>query len=369
MIDSVRAWVEERLAEEVRRRGGIVGAVVIGASKAASGKVTFLFLGKDARPVVVAKVARTPAGEAALLAEHDALRTVRSTGAEVVLTSAPEPLALERIQTRLALVTSALPGVPMLTRYYTPGHTADPGRVGADLRAAGSWLLRFHSETRCGETELGEEGLEAWVHPVIRRYRAEIGWSDAEGALFGAVLARARALRDTPLPLSAVHGDYWMGNLLMTGDDIGGVLDWERGQGRALPFRDVYKFPTSYGFYLDRAYPGRGRVPGHRSREEEAARWRRFGTWTNLPGFGYAYFGRGWFPEQVRRFVVDHLEALGVPAAANAVFFPLFLAEQAMTLDVRAFREGYRSLLIAFWEERASTWLWSESPAEATSSR
>jgi hypothetical protein len=56
--------------------------------------------------------------------------------------------------------------------------------------------------------------------------------------------------------------------------------------------------------------------------------------------------------------VLRHLEDLGVPPAVNAIFFPTFLAEQAVTLPDPAFREGYRSLLRALWEERSSTWLW-----------
>jgi len=119
---------------------------------------------------------------------------------------------------------------------------------------------------------------------------------------------------------------------------------------------DVYKFPTSYAVYMDRAYPG-GVVPGHPGRERWRERWRRFGEWPNLAGFGYAYWGEGWFPELVRGFILGHLDALGIPEEANAVFFPLFLAEQALLPGHPRTRAGHRALLHAYAEEPTATWL------------
>jgi len=144
------------------------------------------------------------------------------------------------------------------------------------------------------------------------------------------------------------------------------VIDWELGKAEGLPFADVYKFPTSYGFYLDRAYPaGTARIPGHRGRDLARRQWSRFGDWPNLVGFGYGYFGQGWFPDLVRRHVLQHFEHLGVPAAANAVFFPLFVAEQATAIPDRAFRAGYRALLAGFSAERSSGWLWADGGASS----
>jgi aminoglycoside phosphotransferase (APT) family kinase protein len=248
--------------------------------------------------------------------------------------------------------------VPIATRYYQPGHTSDPRRVTEDFDAVGAWLRRFHQETTTGTVPM-EEATARWVDAAFARYYEEIGWSRAEGEMFEAIRERAEGLRGCPVPTTSVHGDLSPGNVLIRDGAISGVVDWELGTVAGLPFRDLYKFPTSYGFYLDRAYPSDARsIPGHPGRDVFRDRWSRFGDWKNLIGFGYAYFGKGWFPAQVRRFVLQHLEHLGLPPAVNAVFFPTFLAEQAVTLADPAFREGYRSLLRAFWEERSSTWLW-----------
>jgi aminoglycoside phosphotransferase (APT) family kinase protein len=359
MIDAIRAHLLDRRNAFVPPRDLGSGALVVGRDKDPSAKVTYVLFDRLGKPAVAAKVARRRVSERSLVAEYSALRQLRSGRSPLVSGCTPEPLFLERIQGRLALILSALEGAPMVTRYYQPGHTSDPGRVAEDFQAAGTWLRRFHHETMTGVVHLDDHTLEQWVGSTFVRYRNEIGWTRPEADLFEAVAERATALAGCAIPMTAVHGDYSVGNLLLGNGGISGVVDWELGRASGLPLSDVYKFPTSYGFYLDRAYPiDARRIPGHPGREELRDRWRRFGDWPNLLGFGYSYFGQGWFPEQVRRFVLQHLEHLGLPPAVNAVFFPTFLAEQAMTLPDPAFRRGYRSLLRAFWEERSFTWLW-----------
>ena len=41
------------------------------------------------------------------------------------------------------------------------------------------------------------------------------------------------------LPATAVHGDYRLGNMIVQGDRIAAVLDWEMGTIRAMPRADV----------------------------------------------------------------------------------------------------------------------------------
>ena len=62
---------------------------------------------------------------------------------------------------RLVLLSTALPGTPLRTRYYSPGHVRHPGRVAADLAVAGSWLARFQGETRSGTVTLGPDAFDA----------------------------------------------------------------------------------------------------------------------------------------------------------------------------------------------------------------
>jgi hypothetical protein len=65
---------------------------------------------------------------------------------------------------------------------------------------------------------------------VIARYREEIGWSTEEDNLFRGVVRRAADLRGTTIPLVGVHGDFWMGNLLVGHGRVRSVVDWEQSQ-------------------------------------------------------------------------------------------------------------------------------------------
>jgi len=364
MIDTLRAQLNERWPELRPQRPPLTGAILAGLDRTAYGNLTFIFFDENGQTAAVAKVPRAPGHEDALRREYEALGHFWATGASAVRQHAPEPLALERIHRRLVLVTSAVHGEPMTTRYHTPGHTSDPRRVEADFDAAAEWLSRFQTETFSGLASLGRDTFSRWIGAVFERYRSQVGWGAREAELLEVLSERAADLAGSILPLTGVHGDYWMGNLMIRDGRIAGVVDWEFAEPAAPPLRDVYKFPTSYGFYLDRAYPeGNGHVPGHPGRQDHLGKWSRFGDWRNLTGFGHAYFGRGWFPEQVRRFVLDQLTRLGITPALNGIFFPAFLAEQALAARDPASRKGYRSLLHAFAEERDSTWLWREEVA------
>lgn len=361
MIAALRAWLTPSLA--ARGDPPLRAAVVVGIDRDPSAKVTILLFGEDGRAHVVAKVARNAHAERALVHEHAMLGLVRSRCISSSLTrSIPEPLGLERVTGRLALATTAVGGDPMMQRFYKPGHTADATAVWADFEAAGDWLGRFHQETRTERVTLDAAVFEAVCGPVIGRYRTEIGWDDTERALFDGVRRRVSDLTGCSVPLTGVHGDYWVGNLLADGRRVSGVVDWECSRASALPFADIFKFPTSYGFYLDRAYPNGVRgIRGHAGRDRVGTRWARYGTWPNLAGFAYAFFGEGWFPSLVRATIETHLSDLGVPPEATAIFLPVFLAEQATMLPDPAFRAGYRSVLHGLWAERSNGWWWHDA--------
>jgi hypothetical protein len=363
MIDALLAWLNDGCDEPGNTRPRLTGGIVAGLYRNSS-KVTLILFDERGDLAAVAKATRRPSAEAALMAEYAALKELTVT-APAAMQGAPLPIALERVDGHLVLVESAVAGEPMTARYYSPGHTSDPGRVARDFRAADEWLENFQRTTATGELTLDRVSIDACVDGVRSRYRREIGWSAVEEELFEAIARRGLDFEGTRLPLVGVHGDFWMGNLLTGDGEIVGVVDWELARLNGLPFHDIFKFPTSYGFYLDRAYPGNGGVvPGHARWGRGRERWARYGDWPNLVGFRYAYFERGWFPELVRQFIERRLARAGVPPGLASVFFPLFLAEQAMTLDDPAFRDGYRSALKAFWGERESTWLWSEERAD-----
>lgn len=339
--------------------------LVVGLDKAPNAKVVLMLFDRDGRPSVVVKTGRSMENDAQLRQEHDVLTRLWDGGLH---SGIPRPLGLLLVAGRLCLAQSALPGRPMTAAYYTPGHVSDRNAVAADFGAAADWLDAFQRQG-AGSPVSVAQWREAEFAELMKRYRHRVGCNGREEPLFQLVEDRMTALQDTKVPVAAVHGDFWMGNV-MTGGSAGragngskttvtGVVDWELGAPAGTPSHDVYKFPTSYAFYLDRTVPwGGGRVPGHPGREDAAGRWRSYSAWPNMLGFGHAYWGRGWFPELVRNFIRDRETALGIDPALTPILFCCFLMDQAQRSTVPEFRDGYRAALAAFAEERDRTWLW-----------
>lgn len=331
----------------------VTGGIVIGIDYAPAAKVTLLLFGPDRLPLLVAKLARHPAGERALQAEHQALADLwAAQGDRGITTELPRPLALERVDGHLTLLSTAVPGMPLKVRYYTPGHVRHPRLVAADFAHAGAWLARFQQQTRSGTETLGGEAFARWIAPVLCRYRTEVGWNHREARLARHLSELSGRLSGTRVPVVAVHGDYAPGNIMVTGDRVSGVVDWELGRRAGLPFSDLFKFAASYGSYLDRAAPlSRGAVPGHPGWAQAHTRWGGTPGWTNRTGILYTFQGAGWFPELVRRYLDEHLRRLGVPPPAARLFLLVFLAEQVLALDDPAYRNGYRALFQLFGQQ------------------
>ncbi|NUR59953.1 MAG: aminoglycoside phosphotransferase family protein [Catenulispora sp.] len=346
--------------------------MVVGFDKASNAKVVLLLFDRHGTLSVIVKTGRSPENDAQLRRESDVLTHFWDSG---LRSQIPRPLGVFPIAGRLCLAQSALPGRPMTVGYYTPGHVSSRNAVAVDFTAAAAWLDSFHRQSARSPLSVAE-WREIEFTPLLELYRHRVGCTAREESLFTLLEDRMTALRDAKVPVTGVHGDYWMGNVLLGGTStrtstrtsasarstaptVTGVVDWELGTPAGTPTHDVYKFPTSYGFYLDRTRPwGNGKVPGHPGREDPTGRWRSYSAWPNILGFGHTYWGRGWFPELVRSFIRDREAALGIDPALTPILFSCFLMDQAQRAPVPEFRDGYRAALAAFAEERDRTWLW-----------
>jgi hypothetical protein len=239
-----------------------------------------------------------------------------------------------------ALVTTALVGVPMGVSYHAWRHTARRRRVRADFAAAGTWLAALQSRTagrHAPITLLGESIdtiAERFVgHPGMTLLRRRLG-------------ASAEALAAHTVQRTAVHGDYWYGNLLTEKRTVVGVVDWESGSLVGEPLRDVARFAVSYSLYLDRHVRPNRRVPGHRHLRADA-----WGA-----GIAYAVKGVGWYPGVVRDYVGGALRRLGLPTELWRDVLLMGVADVAATADHPEFARNHVDLL---------AWLLNEIPASS----
>jgi peptidoglycan/xylan/chitin deacetylase (PgdA/CDA1 family) len=192
-------------------------------------KVTcFVFEGDAAEPSVVVKAMAHPAQEHRLVAETDAVEALRRR-----LGGAPD-------------VVAALPLAPLLVcdvdGEYIVVQPLDPLAAGtgrADPAAAHRWLRAFHAASTSSTSGWGAADEHAARELVSR------GWGYARPADREAVAARVEALSrpllGTELPLCAVHGDFWRGNIAAVGGRLR-VYDWEWTQPSGRPLFDLWTY-------------------------------------------------------------------------------------------------------------------------------
>ncbi|MGA7912843.1 MAG: phosphotransferase, partial [Candidatus Dormiibacterota bacterium] len=190
-------------------------SVVLALSKDPNAKLTVLLIPHgDSHPALAVKVPATAAAEASIAAERRVLTELRTSLSEEVLHTIPAVSDLPESQGRKALVTTALPGVPMTTRYHAWRHLASPAAVRADFATVEGWLVQFQGAAGGEATPIDMDGGTAGV--LARRFARDAQLGEALRSL-GAVYSR---LRLSLTPKTAVHGDFWFGNVLLSGDEV-----------------------------------------------------------------------------------------------------------------------------------------------------
>lgn len=319
--------------------------VVLGIDRDPMAKVTLLLFDDRGVITAVAKVARDPGAEPALRNEAAALHRLAGEDLSSLRTQVPAPLLLERVRGRLVLASTVVPGAPLSVSYYTPGHVVAPKSVTADFALAGGGLTALQRETVTPSSTL-REAYERFVVPIRERYQIRFGVSDWEAEVFAAIEDEVRDHAALRIPTPLLHGDYAIGNILVRGNALAGVVDWELSRAAAMPLLDVLKFAASYSSFLDRAQPPHaGSLRGHPGWHAASERWPAPAGWSNLSGFMYGFFGDGWYPELVRRFVAEHATRLGLPPSVLPLLLRVFVMEQATVLDNPVYADGYRALL------------------------
>ncbi|MDT7841631.1 aminoglycoside phosphotransferase family protein [Streptomyces justiciae] len=255
--------------------------------------VVLVFPPNGALPALALKVPTGPGAVPGILREADRLTAVAALPLGPVRPTVPEVLDLPRHTGLPTLLTTALPGTSMLAAYHRPGHHARPAPVHRDFAAAAHWLAALQSATSAGTAplDLAPKTFDTLDERLAgERIRAELRFL-------------RRRLRRCTAPLTAAHGDFWPGNVLVHGDRVTGVVDWENARTAGSPLADPARFVVAYCEYLDRRTRPGHRVPGHPD------------LVAGRPGaaLALALDGVGWYPRLVRHFLDGTLRRLGLP--------------------------------------------------------
>ncbi|HMJ40078.1 MAG TPA: phosphotransferase [Verrucomicrobiae bacterium] len=313
--------------------------LVVALSKDPNAKLTVLLIPRGSpRPTLAIKIPTTPAAAATIAAERRVLSALHLRLPDTIRASVPRLEDFPEAPPDPLLVTTALPGSPMTTRYHAWRHLATPAAVRADFQAVEAWLASFQGATAGPREPVDMDGGVAEV--LRRRFADDPGLSKALAAL-GVIYAR---LRTTSTPRTAVHGDFWFGNLLLVGDQISGVIDWEAATACGEPVRDLVRFALTYSLYLDRHSRAGHGVAGHRGL--------RAGEWGS--GVKWALDGTGWFPDLTREFVRSGLARLGADPDRWREAMLAGVAEVAATADHLEFARQHWRLFERLTEPAAT---------------
>lgn len=270
-------------------------SLVVGTSKNPNAKITLLLVSPASSQAVLAvKVPTTDAAARAVEAEGRVLVDLGRLAPGVIETI-PRVVDMVEFQGRPGIVMTAMQGTPMTTSYLRWRHTARPSEVARDFAAVKTWLTGLQLATAGEPAPLDmDEGVAT---------RLSIRFSDDERIVgdLGRLSEIYARLRRNVVRRTAVHGDLWAGNILLSGGRASGVVDWEGGATSGEPVRDFARFALMYALFLDRRTRSGRRVAGH-----PGLRAREWGA-----GVEYALDGVGWFPELFRRFLRDGLAGLG----------------------------------------------------------
>ena len=307
--------------------------VLITASRDPDAKLTFVVTrqlpGTAGSTRLVVKIPVSAVASEAVTREGRMLVDLRRMCTGPVVSTFPRYVESVHVEERSALVSTALPGSPMSVGYHQWLHTARRSRVAADFRRADAWLTVFQTETHLGDKPM------AWPAEMEEALRRRWDGHPCLDLALRRLQAARRHLEGRIAPTTAVHGDFWFGNLLVSGDAVTGVVDWESGGVTGCPLRDLARFPLSYSLYLDRHTR-----PGHRVLGHRGLRRAGFGS-----GVRYGLLGSGWLPCLVRGFLRDGLLRLGLPPDLWYDVALVGLGEVAATANDEAFGRGHLTLL------------------------
>ncbi len=190
-------------------------------------------------PMVILKLPQSPAGVASL-ERHAATLTALFADSRLGdwHTLLPRPLARGEIDGQFFLAEEALPGREARFLLH------DPAASQRAHECAVAGLSRLHRCTASAITVDGEL-LERWVGrplAIIRRSSALLPQSTNVNRHLQEIEQHLRAeLLGRAVQVGWIHGDFWVSNLLVTGDGsrLTGVVDWDRSAPNALAAHDL----------------------------------------------------------------------------------------------------------------------------------
>lgn len=174
---------------------------------------------------------KLPLNPAAIEAEqnnHDTLKWLERNR-RLICEQVPQPLLDGNISQQTFFVETAVHGVPLAQRAREDNDDL------ALLRAGLEFLQKLNPVDTPGPKALSEIEYDELIAARLERLKEVI--SSAQVKQFEALFRRR--LENAELPHGLVHGDYSLSNVLVSGGEVSGVLDWEESTTLGIPAIDA----------------------------------------------------------------------------------------------------------------------------------
>jgi len=224
-------------------------------------------------------------------------------------------------------------GLYYYAQRYFPGDMLDetiddraPTKGGADpgtgLRAACQWLNDFQEETSCESVSMGGSGFE----DLIRSYQKAYAPDGDEAAHLDEIGKKLETRRDEKIGMSACHGDFFPGNIILSGDRVT-PIDWRFLRRSYNRFFDFFTLLLTF-------YASEGGVTDY---DDHEGHFRRL------------FFERHWANDLFYSLCREFMERSG----ADTGLFGLMLELTLLEWSVREFRaSGTAGEMDSVWRMR-----------------
>jgi hypothetical protein len=212
-----------------------LSAIKAAGSTGQARKINFLvFAHKARRPIFLLKTVRGRAFQDILKSEYEKLVYLHTHS--ILRTRIPRPVGLFKHEQTLVMVETCLPGAG-LENLLRRGKRRLKTEMAQDLNAIQSWLIDFQRTTT--EGALNFRGQEE-VLERLAKLRTSL-----DVRLINELNALAAGANGISIPLTARHGDFWAGNILVSAQGIG-IIDWDTLRRSVSPFDDLFFFAVMY---------------------------------------------------------------------------------------------------------------------------
>jgi len=230
-IDELAAYVGEEL------RGG---PFVVERVSASAHTPTVQLQIRGATERLMVRLSLTPHVERCLQREHEVLPKVHQAIDDSFRCMIPDPIHAGILNGQFYSIISFLPGVNL-------GDRTD--LITAVLPAFCDFVVHFALKTRqpsASRRDLIRHVATSAKVELLAACREKVrGLQELSDRLDAIVETLIEATPDTPGFACAVHGDFWVGNVLVHSGHVSGVFDWDHFQSYCVPGIDWVDFLAS----------------------------------------------------------------------------------------------------------------------------